>query len=196
MITPFLAKTNFTLLILSRLVAGISQAGIFPATYALVASWNTMTEANVMSSLIKTALRIGVLLGSLIPGLVDDWETVYYITGGLCMVWSVLWVLIATSIPEKNICVSRSELYRIVRKKPIRLRELTTVKLDDGKVGSKADNKRSKSALTTWWRILSHPAVIGLFLTKLCTNFGTDFLTMLLPTYIKDVFHGTKQDVS
>lgn len=197
--TPWLAKTNFTLLVISRLVAGTSQAGVFPALYALIAQWNTATESNVMPSLMKMALRFGVLLGSLVPGLVYGWQPVYYITGGVCMLWSLLWLMIASSVPETNGYISKKELYRILKKKPDRLRQWAereqSLECPDGSQQSRNQTTMPKASLSTCYRIISHPCVIGLIFSKLTTNYGSDFLTTILPTYIKDVFHASKRQV-
>lgn len=201
--TPWLAKTNFTLLVISRFVAGTSQAGVFPALYALIAQWNTLTEANVMPSLMKMGLRFGVLLGSLLPGLVNGWQSVYYITGVICMLWSIVWLLIASSAPETNRFISKTEVYRILKKKPNRLRHWTqrqqSLEAQNGSQQRANCNQTvpmPKASLKTCWRIVSHPCVIGLIISKLATNYGSDFLTTILPTYIKDVFHATKRQVT
>lgn len=198
LVTPFIAE-NYALLVTSRLIAGVSQSAVFPAIYALVASWNTMTEANVMASLMKMGLRLGVLFGSLLPGLVTGWEPVFYITGGICIIWSIIWVILVTSEPEQNSFVSRAELYRIVRKKPARLRDsilsdLRQVRNEES--GIKNVKPRSKASFETWKRIIFHPTVIGLILAKLFTNYTSDFLVTLLPIYIKDVFNSNKYQVS
>jgi MFS family permease len=115
--TPWLAVTSFHLLVVSRIVMGAIQAGVFPATYALMGKWLTITEASIFAPLIKMSLRLGSFFGTLIPGLVTGWTNVFYLSGTLSAVWSILWFVVATSDPADNFWVSRGELARINRKK-------------------------------------------------------------------------------
>lgn len=253
--TPLIARqeAGLTLLFWSRLLVGASQAAIFPAIYALINQWITATESIVIASLLKMAFRLGALMGSIVPGLVYGWEPSYYITGGICMVWSVLWLLLATSKPQDNSCVSMKELFRIARKKndrnvilasvqskpanvdTLQLKPIQRFNSDDKKTivstqieqtinstssvsdkdtdndndndnNSNNNNNNDNSdtngnglperSLRVWLIIITSRSVIGFVLCKLTVNFTTDFLTGIMPTYIRDLYHGDKTKVS
>lgn len=203
--TPWMARTNFVLLLLSRIVMGAIQAGVFPGMYALIAKWLTEGEASIYAPLIKTSLRLGMVLGSLVPGLFGLWPNIFYFTGALGTIWSILWLLIATSAPAQNSWVSEDELKHILETKK------TTVQLDDNETQqtegielvnqSETSNplERKTSTKTTgapWLKIITAPPVIGLVVAKLSFNYAIDFLAIELPSYLKYVHHVTKGKVS
>lgn len=188
LLSPWLARTSFPMLVASRILMGVIQAGVFPAMYALFNEWLTMTEASIFAPLIKTNLRLGALFGTIASGVISEWPNVFYVTGGLSLVWCVLWMFFATSRPEDNRWVSKIELARIVRKK---LTKLQSLEQDH----STKDKKQKKDSIP-WLKIITAPSVIGLIIIKLTFNFGIDFIAIELPSYLNYVHHLSRQKVS
>lgn len=183
--TPWMARTNFTLLVISRVLMGAIQSGVFPGVYALIAKWLNMSETSIFAPLIKMSLRLGMVLGSMMPGLVAGWPNVFYVTGTLSVLWSISWILIATSDPADNKWVSEGELWHIVRKKK-------------NKGHLEADSNKSPVSAKSmpWLKILTAPSVICLIVVKLTFNFAIDFLAIELPSYLKYVQHASYQHIS
>lgn len=205
LMTPFLARNSFYLLVLSRIIMGILQSGVFPAMYALFNKWLTMSEASIYAPLIKMNLRLGMLFGSLLPGLLPNWWSVFYFTGVLSTIWSLAWFFIATSEPENNDWVSKEELDHIVKKKTLKPQERKSdeVELNDRTVNgisivskSSEKSKKKPSLKTPWLKILTAPSVIGLIIVKLTLNYAIDFLSIELPSYLKYVHHASTQQIS
>lgn len=199
--TPLMAHYSFTLLVISRIVMGAIQSGVIPAVYELVNKWLTMGEASIFVPLIKMNLRLGMLLGSLVPGIVEGWPNVFYITSGLSLLWSVLWILLATSDPAENKWVSAEELTQINRKKHFsvegkkRQPSIALVRQGD-KMTDSAQEPWQEQEGTPWVKILTSPSVIGLIFVKLTFNYSLDFLVVLLPSYLGYVHHLSKETVS
>lgn len=202
--TPWMARNSFVLLVVSRILMGIVQAGVFPAMYALIAKWLTMSEASIFAPLIKMNLRLGMLLGSLLPGILPGWPSVYYTTGVLSFLWSVLWIFIATSTPQENKWVSQAELEHIMKKKR-RPEQIEMSAYQESQTSSEQSLDKTSSAAasaaaankpTPWVKILTSPSVIGLIIVKLTFNYALDFLAILLPSYLKYVHHASKGQVS
>lgn len=201
--TPWLARNSFVGLVLSRVLMGAIQSGVFPAMYALIARWLTMSEASIFAPLIKMNLRLGMVLGSLVPGLVAGWPNVFYFTGVLSALWSVLWILLATSRPEDNRWVNELELQRILRKKkktPAKEEDNNDIEMTDKSsqpVDSKSTPKSKETPKKTpWLKLLTSPSVIGLIVVKLTFNYALDFLAIELPSYLKYVHHVSKEKIS
>lgn len=53
-------------------------------------------------------LMAGVIAGSL------GWEAVFYIMGGLSVIWIILWIVLVSDNPEKSSLVSEEEKNLIV----------------------------------------------------------------------------------
>lgn len=205
MATPWMARSNFYLLVASRALMGVMQSGVFPACYALFAKWLTPTETSLYAPLIKLNLRLGMFFGSILPGLLADWPSVFYFTGLVSAFVSLLWLLVASSSPEGNSWVSESELKRIMRKKrkPQQQQttdaiELTTRAVESGETQSRQVKVKIKTpkAKTPWGKLLTNPSVIGLILVKVTFNYAVDFFSILVPSYLAYVHHATKETVS
>lgn len=181
LLTPWMARNSFGLLFFSRIVMGAIQAGAFPAMYALFNEWLTMSEASIFAPLIKVNLRLGALLGTGLSGIVAEWPNVFYSAGYVSLIWSILWMIFATSQPKDSNWVSKLELAHIMRKKLTKLKDLN----------SSSNKKKS----TPWLKIITAPSVLALIIIKLTFNFGIDFVVILLPTYLKAVHHMSRTKV-
>jgi len=193
--TPWMARNSFALLVVSRIIMGAIQSGVFPGMYALIAKWLTMSEASIYAPMVKMCLRLGMLLGSLTIGfLPPEWPIVFYFTGAVSAVWSLLWLLIATSNPADNKWVSKVELAHIMKKK----RQPPAIANEDvelGQIGGGTNSKPARAKKTPWLKILTSPSVIGLVLVKLASNYALDFLAIELPSYLNYVHHASTQTV-
>lgn len=179
-LTPWIASQNLYLLVVSRITLGAIQSGVFPGTFSLLNKWLTMSEKSIFAPLCKMNFRLGMFAAAILPGLVPEWPNVFYITGAVGLVWSLLWCFFATSEPKDNHWVSEAELAHITKKK--------IIPSDSGK---KQLKKR-----TPWIEIITNPSVIAFIIIKTTFNFGTLFLTVLVPTYLKYVHHADRQTVS
>lgn len=198
---PMIASYSFYLLVFSRILMGCLQAGVFPGMYALISKWLTMSEASIYAPLIKMNLRLGMLLGSLVPGLISEWPNVFYLTGSLGITWSILWFFIASSDPADNRWVNELELRRILRKKKkkptLEDKEPTGLELTDRNNSTPTKQSPKKpSTKTPWARILTNSSVIGLILVKVTFNCGVDFVSIEVPSYLKYVHHATREQIS
>lgn len=201
--TPWMARNSFLLLVVSRIVMGAIQSGIFPAMYALFNKWLTMTEASIYAPLIKMNLRLGMMAGSAISGFVTRWPDIYYFTGALCAAWSLAWLCLATSTPEENRWVSASELKRINRKKaqPKQVDiELSTVgngtAEETRQTAAAAEDKKGGFSETPWLKLMTAPAVLGLVVVKTMMGYALDFMSILLPSYLRYVHHADTETIS
>lgn len=201
--TPWMANTSFELLVCSRILLGAIQSGVFPGMYALIGKWLTMSEASIYAPLIKVFLRLGMMMGTLMPGIFSDWPSVFYFTGFVCTLWSVVWLLLASSTPQENAYVNKLELEHIMKKKPKpKEEEVEEIEMSNYEKNEDRQSRptspvnSSKTLKTPWMKILTNPSVIGLILAKLTFNYALDFFAILLPSYLKYVHHATKEQIS
>lgn len=176
--TPWLASKGMIYLTAGRVLMGAIQSGVYPAQYALFSKWLTMSEASIFTPMIKMNMKVGTLLGSLLPGLFEDWSHVFYLSGFMGSIWSVAWFLLTTSDPKDNRWVSDEEMKHIERKKSQEVAEVYQ------------DSKERASI--SWIGLLTSPSVIGLAFAKLTLNFAIDFTSIEIPTYLKYVHNASK----
>jgi len=214
LLTPFIAGYNLQLLILSRIFIGAIQGGLFPSLYDLFNKWLTRSESSIFAPMIKVSMPMGSLIGTLLPGVLAsfglEWPLLFYIGGGLCLVWSVIWFYVATSTPQKNRFVEENELKRIMRKKhyafPESNKALAAVtSFTDTDDGTKIEKSRrikseigpSKSEKSTpWIQIISNSSVLALTLVKFTYNCGMDFVYLELALYLREVHNATIETIS
>lgn len=193
--TPWMARTSLGMLVASRILMGAIQSGAYPAMYALVSKWLTMTEASMFIPMLKLGLKSGNLLASLVPGLLSTWPAVFYFTGSVGVVWSIMWLIIATSKPEDNSWVSTEEEQHIVRKKK-KMKQVEEVSSGIEMTEQTTKSKKKQSSGTPWIKIITAPSVIGLIIVKVTLNYSGDFLNIELPSYFKYVHHSSKETIS
>ncbi len=87
---------NFTVLAISRIVAGIASGGIFPTSLALAGDRTPIAQRQVAIGRLLAATMTGNLLGASLAGIIGDlagWRAVFIVVGsmgGLCIVAVVI----------------------------------------------------------------------------------------------------------
>ncbi|GBP33624.1 Putative inorganic phosphate cotransporter [Eumeta japonica] len=91
LLTPWTVATGgATGLIVLRVLEGLGEGTTFPALNALLARWAPVSERGRMGSLVFGGAQIGNIAGTFLSGLVmgeaGDWQSVFYLFGGLGIV--------------------------------------------------------------------------------------------------------------
>lgn len=127
---PHIAHYSYYLLIVVRIIMGISQSGMESALMCLFAEWLAPAETSFFISMLLFAICIGGFLGSLCSAylltLGLGWPITYYVASGLSFVWSILWLLFATSRPHDHKLLSKQELNYILNKQKRQMRSNDT----------------------------------------------------------------------
>lgn len=101
------------LLIVVRLVLGVGEAVIFPASNRLISSWIPSTERGLANGLVFAGVGIG---GGIAPPLVTwimlryGWEWAFYISAILGLAVGVVWLIFVRDTPAAHSGVNQSEL--------------------------------------------------------------------------------------
>ena len=92
------------------------RAGRYPAVHALLGHWAPCHERSRMVGLIWSGAYMGTTIafpmaGAIVhsPAWYGGWRAVFYFSGGLGAVWSVMWYVVAYSTPGQHPSVSRDE---------------------------------------------------------------------------------------
>lgn len=222
-LTPLTASYSINLLMALRVVLGLVQGCLFPTLYELFNKWLTPTEMSIFAPMIKVSMPFGSLLGTLIPGLFAslklEWPMLFYTGGSFCLVWSIIWLCLASSTPQTNRFVRPNELQRIMRKKQPTTTTISTIQLRQQqksielKIQQQQQPQRQQEKLkqqkgienidiidnkpsTPWLLIITNPSVLALTLVKFTYNIGCDFLFIMLPIYFKNAFLAETETIS
>eukprot|EP00741_Cyanophora_paradoxa_P002185 tig00000553_g2118.t1 len=104
-----------------RVVVGLAEGVVFPAIHALLSDWVYAEESNRAVALVTSSAFAGTILASAVcPPLIAarGWPSVFYLFGGLGLVWLPPWLLLAADRPEEHRFISRRELLRIATRRP------------------------------------------------------------------------------
>jgi len=88
------AAAGFGLLLVARLLLGMGEGGAFPAAVRVVAEWIEPEERSTAVGIINAGTAVGsVLAAPLVAKIVltMGWRAVFYVAGGMGMVWVVWW---------------------------------------------------------------------------------------------------------
>ncbi|XP_065207224.1 uncharacterized protein LOC135836362 isoform X2 [Planococcus citri] len=115
LMTPMCAKIHFILILIIRIMLGLFLGPTWPSILPLAGKWIPMDErGKFLSNMMGSTLGAGFTLP--ICGYIIDtfsWEYVFYITGLLGFIWSVLWFLVVFETPAEHPRITPEERWYI-----------------------------------------------------------------------------------
>lgn len=182
---PFFADWNYNLLVVSRILMGLCQTGVSPALYALLARWLPSDESSVYLPMIKVAVQLGFMAGSLFSGFFT-WRMTFFQVGIIGVIWSAIWVFFVSSEPKEHKFLSKNELLYIQREIGKQTKSIES---------SKSKNSDKKQS-APWLAIATNPMVLAFMFSKFTVKLSTDTQSMQIPMYLSKVFHVSQELVS
>lgn len=110
-------------------------------------------------------LMAGILAGNF------GWESVFYVMGGLSLIWTVLWVWLVQDTPSKQPLISNEERNYI-----------------ETSLGTVYDHEKTKpKKAVPWKKVFTSVPFYAILIAHICSNFGWYMLLIELPFYMKQV---------
>jgi sugar phosphate permease len=110
------AATGMTSFVVIRFLFGIGEAGAFPGATRAMQLWYPREERGFVQGITHSASRIGAAIAPPIVVLIMTtlgWQSVFYISGAVGIVWSLWWYFAYRNLPEEHGLVNRAELEHI-----------------------------------------------------------------------------------
>ncbi|CAB3367103.1 Hypothetical predicted protein [Cloeon dipterum] len=173
-LTPLAADIGYAALIGARVIEGLGAGVTFPAMHVMIAKWTPPFERSKISAIVYAGTALGTVISMPMSGLIAGWigwASVFYIMGGLSLIWCVIWPLIIYDSPETHPLITEEERSMIV----------TSLAGDDPK------KKHSANAAVPWRAVLTSGPFIAILVAHFCSNFGWYMLLIELPSYMKQV---------
>ncbi len=101
LVTPAAAYAGFGVLIFARFLLGFGEGAAYPSAYNLINAWMLPEENSRAVSMMGVSSAIGTIFALLVVGKLIEWQQwpfVFYLFGGLGVVWCLVWVL---SVPNR-----------------------------------------------------------------------------------------------
>jgi sugar phosphate permease len=159
-----LGAAGFSLMLVLRYLVGGFEAPIVPAMSAANAAWVPRHELARAQTVIPAALNAGIMMGYPIVTSITSafgWPWVFYICGGVGIVWAFVWLWLAKSTPEEHPAVSPEELVYI-----------------------QAERVKPVSEHIGWGPVLRVPRVWALIIAYTLWVYNMWLMASWLPTYL------------
>ncbi|KAG9508443.1 Sialin [Fragariocoptes setiger] len=171
LLSPLAADVNLYAFMLTRAAMGAFQAAIYPAGYILYAQWLPPTERSIGLTVLGMGAFIGSIISSSVSGYLCEqesmgWPWVFYLSGAVCSVWALIWVLFASSHPRAHKCITLQELDYIASRMDTSVKKTGTV-----------------SKVLSWRKMLKSKAVWSLIATFTSATWAFSVIILLLPQY-------------
>ncbi|KAL6443630.1 hypothetical protein ACFW04_001629 [Cataglyphis niger] len=99
-------------LMVLRIFMGLGEGTTFPALNAMLAQWTPPEERSMIGSMVFAGAQLGTVLANLLSGLIlhsYSWPAVFYVFGGIGLLWFLVWVLICYNNPYEHPFISERE---------------------------------------------------------------------------------------
>lgn len=171
LLTPLAATFGYAVVAALRVILGFMLGATWPAIQPMTARWIPLTErskfvSNMMASSLGAAITMPIC-GFLIDSL--GWESVFYVTGVIGIIWSVAWFLLVFDSPSQHPRISMEERRYI-----------------EDSIGTTTTKKHLP---VPWRSIVTSGPVWAIVITHACSVFGYFTIVNQLPTYMKYILH-------
>ncbi len=168
-LTPIAAGVSLSALLITRVLMGIGEAASFPGVYNLLGRWIPKAEKSRAAAVNLTGIPLGTIFALSTTGLLVSaygWQSVFYVFGGLGLVFAVVWFKFIHAKPSDHPTISDEERAYL---------------------GSLENTEAEDREPIPWVLFLKHPAIWALFINHFCANWTLYLFLAWLPSYFRDV---------
>jgi len=177
---PFMARGSPYFLLVGRIVIGLGEAMMYPGMQSLWAKWSPPHERSRLVGFAFGGSQLGNALTFPFAGLLcaygfdGGWPSVFYVTGGLALLWCCFYVFFARDSPREMASI-----------KPI---ECKYIEQSLGTFGQTVEERlASRKKDKPWLKIFTSGPVWAILVANACGNYGAYMLLTQMPTYMKEV---------
>lgn len=170
LLSPVSAFLDYRVLMAIRVFEGFGGGFTFPAMNVLIAAWSPPEERSTIASIAFSGASLGTVASMMSSGIINTlcgWEYVFYIQGGLSLIWCILWLLFVSDSPSSHKLASSAEKEYIVMSQP------------------KSSVKAGKKLSVPWSKIFTSVPFLTLAVSHFCNNFGWYMLLVELPLFAR-----------
>ncbi|XP_045138963.1 sialin-like isoform X2 [Portunus trituberculatus] len=175
LLSPLCIYTSPVLFIVLRVLEGMTQGVTFPAMHFMMSAWVPPKDKAKYWSLLGSGMQIGTVVAMSVGGwlcsttFLGGWPSVFYVFGGLGVIWAIPWFLLIHDLPEHHPRISDAELQYILEHRHYA--------------------KRDKVVAIPWRHIATSPPFWAIMASSFCYNYSFYTLLTELPTYFNKILH-------
>ncbi|MFK8047040.1 MAG: MFS transporter [Halioglobus sp.] len=166
--TPYAAELSFSALIVARVLLGVAEGFMVPATYAFIGRWSPDNERARLLAIVVSGATIGAPGGLILSGFLVDaygWQSAFYVFGIAGIVWAGYWLVSAADSPALH----------------------PRIKPEEIPPQEQLAQEPHAVVATPVRQILRHPAVWALIINKFAALWMVYVFLAWLPTYFNSV---------
>lgn len=175
LVTPVIAEyTELWVLVASRVVMGLFQGVAVPCLMSFWTLWAPPLERARLHGIAVSGAFVGTVFALPLSGVLGEnlgWESIFYVIGGICVGWYIVWLILIRASPEKDTFISEFERDYIRRT-----------------IGQQKHSSSGAKQIP-WKSIFSSIPVWGLIFANF--GWGWGYVTMLtqLPQFLSDMMN-------
>ncbi|KAJ8923270.1 hypothetical protein NQ315_001827 [Exocentrus adspersus] len=163
-------KLGYGGVIACRVIEGLSQGFLFPSLHNLLSAWVPIVDRATIGSFVYTGGPLGNVIAMPIAGMLSassiGWPSVFYLYGGLGLVWCVFWYFLAADCPAKHSRMTEEERRYV----------------EDG-----ASTEEKDTVPTPWMSIFTSLPFLAILVAHSGQNWGFWTLLTEIPSYMESI---------
>lgn len=177
-LTPFIAMLGWEYLCAARFICGLFQGSSYPLFQTILAKWLHPDERGTYTSAAFAGSKLGMAImlscGGLIASSTIGWPGIFFVSGGVGLVWCALWWYYISETPAECKNISDEELAYL----------------------SNMVGRTEIKYPTPWGQILRSAPFWSNLIAQTTASWGFYLLLNEIPTYINGVFNVDIDSVS
>lgn len=176
-LTPPLTRLGgFAAIVAVRILEGIGEGVTYPSMHAMLSKWAPPLERSKMVTSVYAGAQIGTVIAMPLSGMLCqyvNWDSVFYLFGGLGIVWSIMWIFLVYDDPEDHPRIDP--------------KERAYIETSQGVIGTLHGHGHAPNV--PWLSIVKSLPVWATAVAHFSSNWGYYTLLTCLPTYFKKILH-------
>lgn len=182
LLTPVAAQMHYIVLLVLRIIVGITSGVAYPAMHSLWATWAPPLERSKLVSFTYAGAQVGNVITFPLAGLLckygfaGGWPSIFYILGVVSAIWCLLWMVFVSDSPAQHKRISHAEKMYILHSQKDTFTQSSDRKLN-----------------VPWCKIVTSCPVLAILVANITTDWSGYTLLTSIPTYMNEVL---KLDIS
>ncbi|XP_071110371.1 uncharacterized transporter slc-17.2-like [Haliotis cracherodii] len=171
LLLPIGARTSIYLVYVLRVILGLAQGVFFPSFQSMWGQWAPQLEKTKLTAVCYSGPQFGSIATFALSGFMciygfdNGWGSMFYVTGGISLLWCALWYFTVASTPAQHPRITERERNYII----------TSI------------GKQQQTFSTPWAALLKSPALWACLTAHVCCNWIIYTLLTITPTFLKEV---------
>jgi ACS family glucarate transporter-like MFS transporter/ACS family D-galactonate transporter-like MFS transporter len=194
------ASVGLVVLIASRALMGVAQAGLFPASTRCIATWFPLSRRASAAGTLQAFMSIGGALGAIITAQLLGimlWPWVFIVIAIPAVIWSIWFFWWYRDRPDEHPSVNEAERELL---RPIELRAGNheargpTRWSDEDEPAKQQEVNNEPKGPTRWGKLATSPKLLWLCASQYFRAAAIVFWLAWCPTYLQNVYGLSKQE--